>query len=87
MVCCSYRGYWTSRGRPSEKDIAKDAVAALQWTKGDCHRRAPQSGNKSHQIPVIIWCQSIGAGAATNVAANRFSDDLALKVLIMETRF
>lgn len=31
MVCVSYRGYWTSKGRPSERGMAKDAVAALEW--------------------------------------------------------
>jgi uncharacterized protein len=31
VVCLSYRGYWTSRGRPTEAGIRLDAVAALEW--------------------------------------------------------
>lgn len=84
MVCCSYRGYWTSKGRPSERGIALDAAAALEWIKAAHKRRreieAPQ---------VIIWGQSIGAGVATNIAAQQdpLSGDLLLKALILETPF
>ena len=86
MVCCSYRGYWTSKGRPSEKGIALDAAAALQWIKDD---HARQEGNKTQLVQVIIWGQSIGAGVATNLAAQQdpSSKDLLLEVLILETPF
>ena len=50
MVCCSYRGYWTSQGRPSEKGIAKDAAAALEWIKKDGILQALQSRNESQQV-------------------------------------
>ncbi|KAL3423460.1 hypothetical protein PVAG01_05207 [Phlyctema vagabunda] len=81
MVCCSYRGYWRSKGRPSEQGIAKDAVATLEWIKSHCQ---PQSN-----VPVIIWGQSIGAGVATALAARQelFSDEVALQSLILETPF
>ena len=36
---------------------------------------------------MILWGQSIGAGVATNLAAQRAYDDLALKALILETPF
>ena len=31
IVALSYHGFWTSRGRPSEQDIALDATVALNW--------------------------------------------------------
>ncbi|CZT46773.1 uncharacterized protein RSE6_07261 [Rhynchosporium secalis] len=66
MVCCSYRGYWTSKGRPSEKGIAMDAEASLEWIKDDFPR---QGGKVDEPVPIVIWGQSICAGVATNLAA------------------
>ncbi|GKT91815.1 alpha/beta hydrolase superfamily protein [Colletotrichum tofieldiae] len=67
MVCLSYRGYWTSRGRPSEKGINLDAQAALHWI-GRMHGEHDAHGHQP--LPeVILWGQSIGAGVATNLAA------------------
>ena len=31
VVALSYRGYWTSKGRPSERDITLDVAATLAW--------------------------------------------------------
>lgn len=90
MVCCSYRGYWTSGGRPSEKGIVLDAAAALQWIQQEHGRRqAALSPNETEQINLVIWGQSIGAGVATNLAARQvlFSKNVALKSLILETPF
>src|SRR4051794_33675624 len=42
MVCCSYRGFWTSNGRPSEKGIALDAEATLRWIEKEGSRQAPK---------------------------------------------
>jgi fermentation-respiration switch protein FrsA (DUF1100 family) len=87
MVCCSYRGYWTSKGRPSEKGILQDAAAALKWIR-DVEETSSDEGGKQ-PVSVIIWGQSIGAGVATNLAAQQalFSERLALKMLILETPF
>ncbi|GJD02804.1 alpha beta superfamily [Colletotrichum higginsianum] len=86
IVCLSYRGYWTSRGRPSEKGINLDAQAALHWIERvhgehDAHRHQP--------LPeVILWGQSIGAGVATNLAAwEAFPSTVRLRSLILETPF
>ena len=89
MVCCSYRGYWTSKGRPSEKGIALDAAASLDWIREDALR---QGGKATEPIPVVIWGQSIGAGVATNLAlqAHLFyasKPDLLLETLVLETPF
>ncbi|KAJ8066544.1 hypothetical protein OCU04_005600 [Sclerotinia nivalis] len=84
FVCCSYRGYWTSRGRPSEKGIMMDAEATMQWVKKDFESRPDFDG-----CEIILWGQSIGAGVATGLAAKDgiFSDELRLQKLILETPF
>lgn len=88
IVCCSYRGYWTSKGRPTEKGISLDAIAALNWIKEE---GAKQIGltDGAGQIELVIWGQSIGAGVATNLAAKQvlFSGNVALRLLILETPF
>lgn len=83
MVCVSYRGYWTSKGRPSERGIAKDAVAALEWIGSQ-----PRD-NPTRRIPVILWGQSIGAGVATNLAASHelLPKEVDINLLILETPF
>ncbi|WYZ44198.1 hypothetical protein EsH8_VII_000634 [Colletotrichum jinshuiense] len=86
MVCLSYRGYWRSRGRASERGINLDAQAALHWV-GRMHN---EQGAHSHQpLPeLVIWGQSIGAGIATNLAAwETFPSTLRLRSLILETPF
>lgn len=89
MVCCSYRGYWTSKGRPSEKGMALDAVATLKWIKKEEIRQDNDIRGGAEEIRLIIWGQSIGAGVATNLAAQQvlFSEDVVLKSLILETPF
>ncbi|KAL3958984.1 hypothetical protein ACCO45_007146 [Purpureocillium lilacinum] len=86
-VCLSYRGYWTSHDRPSEKGIDKDAVAALQWIS-ELHR----GRNAASQLPepvVVLWGQSIGCGFATNLAARSDSNATTLDInaLVLETPF
>ncbi|KAM3077902.1 hypothetical protein ACMFMF_004320 [Clarireedia jacksonii] len=84
FVCCSYRGYWTSSGRPSERGIIRDAEATLHWVKKNFEARANPDG-----CDVILWGQSIGAGVATGLAAKEdmFSSQLRLQLLILETPF
>ncbi|OHE93728.1 hypothetical protein CORC01_10955 [Colletotrichum orchidophilum] len=88
MVCLSYRGYWTSRGRPSEKGINLDAQAALHWI-GRMHSEQDVYVHHQPTTPeVILWGQSIGAGVATNLAAwEAFPPTLRLRSLILETPF
>ena len=83
MVCLSYRGYWTSRGRPSERGIAKDAIAALEWIASQ-PREDPTC-----RVPVILWGQSIGAGVATKLAASHelLPREVQIRTLILETPF
>ena len=60
MVALSPRGYWKSRGRPSEAGIQLDAQATLQWVF---------SRYDPHRTRVVLWGQSIGAGVATTALA------------------
>ena len=60
LVALSYRGYWRSRGRPSEPGLVRDAAAALSW----CATRFPAG------TPMVLWGQSLGAAVATAVAAD-----------------
>ncbi|KAL6887641.1 Alpha/Beta hydrolase protein [Trichoderma longibrachiatum] len=85
MVCLSYRGYWTSHDRPSEKGINLDSEAALRWiTK--LHRERHQDAQRA---PItILWGQSIGCGFATNVASKAGDGDtLPINALVLETPF
>lgn len=83
MVCLSYRGYWTSKGRPSESGIAKDAVATLEWIASQ------PRGDSASRVPVVLWGQSIGTGVATNLAASLelLPKNVDIKLLILETPF
>lgn len=87
MVCLSYRGYWTSHDRPSEKGINLDSEAALRWIHEKLHANAPQG---TPDPIIILWGQSIGCGFATNLAAKTSSCkmiDLPIRALVLETPF
>lgn len=63
LVGVSYRGFWTSKGRPSESGIGLDAVAAVHYALTEF----PESSNQ--QTCLVLWGQSIGAGVVTAAAA------------------
>lgn len=85
MVCLSYRGYWTSRGRPSERGINKDAEAAARWIAD--RSRAELEGAGAPPV-LILWGQSVGTGFATNLAVSpNFPESLLLDSIILETPF
>ncbi|KAI0545527.1 Alpha/Beta hydrolase protein [Xylaria curta] len=89
MVCLSYRGYWTSRGRPTENGLRLDSAAAIDWISRK-HQEASGDDPRSPQNPaeVILWGQSIGCGVATNLAAEKaMPGNLRLNSLILETPF
>ncbi len=62
IVGVSYRGFWTSKGRPSERGIVLDVASALGWVTSTY-----ASGNEDIQL--VLWGQSIGAGIACSAAA------------------
>ena len=80
----SYRGFWASKGRPSEQGIKLDAKAALQWVLGRYNLA---------KTKIVIWGQSIGAGVATTALASFVkteTDDqklAAISGLMLETPF
>ncbi|KAJ9657746.1 hypothetical protein H2201_008059 [Coniosporium apollinis] len=86
IVALSYRGFWTSRGRASQKGIEQDATAALAWVQ-------ETYGDQSHDVRLILWGQSIGAGVATDAAARYLQQPpssarhLEVRGLILETPF
>lgn len=89
MVCLSYRGYWTSRGRASERGIALDAQAALEYVSRLQDEEVGENRPGPKPAPVLIfWGQSIGSGVATNLAAwDQFPSRMKLNALVLETAF
>lgn len=85
MVCLSYRGYWTSHDRPSEKGIDLDSEAALRWISRLHHDRYAQTKGAAPNPITILWGQSIGCGFATNLAAKTAT--LPVNALLLETPF
>ncbi|KAL1386937.1 Alpha/Beta hydrolase protein [Phyllosticta capitalensis] len=59
LVAPSYRGFWKSRGRASQRGIERDAKATLEWVR-------QAYGNDAN---IVLWGQSLGAGVAANLAA------------------
>ncbi|KAF2155275.1 alpha/beta-hydrolase [Myriangium duriaei CBS 260.36] len=79
VAALSYRGYWTSRGRPSQKGIASDAQAFLTWVT-----------TNYPNAPLLVWGQSLGAGVALNAIGRAFQNgQLQDRVcgIVLETPF
>ncbi|KAK5682231.1 hypothetical protein LTS10_005357 [Elasticomyces elasticus] len=78
MIALSYRGYWNSAGKASQKGIELDAQAMLGWV----------TENYPHAM-LILWGQSIGAGIASTAAARHIERRSVPPIagLIMETPF
>lgn len=86
----SYRGYWTSAGRPSEIGINYDTRAAVNWISRlheDTYAR-DENGKHTTEPILFVWGQSIGSGFATNLAASgTFPAHFEPAALILETPF
>ena len=63
IFALSYRGFWTSGGRPTQAGIELDSQAALTWLSQNV-LRDPQINTN-----LVLWGQSIGAGVATTALA------------------
>lgn len=90
IACISYRGFWTSHDRPSERGINMDTSAAMQWvTRLHEQRRNETGATSQHESVVILWGQSIGCGFATNLAAANASTTSRLPIgaMVLETPF
>lgn len=87
FVCLSYRGFWTSQGRPSEKGLRLDAEAGAEWI-ARYHEQKFGRGADTPAPILLVWGQSIGCGVATNLAATgRLPTALPIKGMILETPF
>ncbi len=60
LLLWDYRGYGASGGRPSERGIYQDALAAFDAAKA-------MSGN----LPVVVYGHSLGAAVAVQIACER----------------
>ncbi|KAI9730708.1 MAG: hypothetical protein M1834_005677 [Cirrosporium novae-zelandiae] len=88
IIAISYRGFWTSRGRPSQRGIEFDADSALRWVFNE-YRTAEKDTR------LVIWGQSIGAGVAAGAAARLLANAPPMKApriclidgVILETPF
>lgn len=84
ILALSYRGFWTSRGRPSQAGLERDAQAALEWIRQNFDLR---------RTKIVLWGQSIGAGVATTATAHTLHrlgpKSLGVNIcgLILETPF
>ncbi|KAK4251193.1 Alpha/Beta hydrolase protein [Corynascus novoguineensis] len=88
FVCLSYRGYWTSRGRPSEPGLRLDAEAGVRWIAERHERAFGNTGIESTEPILLVWGQSIGSGVATNLAATgRVPAKMPIRGLLLETPF
>ena len=76
IVAVSYRGFWTSTGKPSQKGIERDADAALHWV---LERYYSNSSPPDRLREFVIWGQSIGAGVATNLTAHYLNNPLSFQ--------
>ena len=64
-MALSYRGFWTSSGRPSETGIKRDAAAALAWAA----EAFSSNIDGGEEVRFVLWGQSLGAGVAADAAA------------------
>ncbi|ODH13690.1 hypothetical protein ACO22_07001 [Paracoccidioides brasiliensis] len=84
IVALSYRGYWTSRGRASQRGIEQDALAALRWVQNTYVL-------DGEHTRLVIWGQSIGAGVATGLLmqnlSSRATNPVRVNGVILETPF
>lgn len=71
VVALSYRGFWKSRGRPSQKGIELDAQATLRW--------ASERYGHLPDVELVLWGQSIGVGVATTATATHMDNNVLTK--------
>lgn len=84
IAALSYRGFWTSKGRPSESGIGLDAAAAINHVLTEF----PEPSKPPTSL--VLWGQSIGAGVATAAAAEISSTGHGaprISGLLLETPF
>ncbi|KAL4901712.1 Alpha/Beta hydrolase protein [Aspergillus multicolor] len=66
ITALSYRGYWKSSGRATQRGIEADAQAFLDWV----HDSNTEEG---HDLRIVLWGHSLGAAVASSALAKRLS--------------
>jgi fermentation-respiration switch protein FrsA (DUF1100 family) len=77
VLAVDYRGYGASTGRPSEKGVYRDAVAAVQ----EFNRRFRRA-----EAPVLYWGRSIGSTVAASSLSTQAPDGLVLESPMPDAR-
>ena len=72
-----YRGYGNSQGKPDPAGLVLDGRAALKWAEDQRQKR----GN----IPLIVFCQSLGGAVCTKALSEE--KDIIPKVLVIDSSF
>ncbi|RAH87263.1 alpha/beta-hydrolase [Aspergillus japonicus CBS 114.51] len=67
ITALSYRGYWTSSGRASQRGIERDAQAFLAWVM-------PTYAAPDREVRVVLWGHSLGSAVATTALATYLSN-------------
>ncbi|KAL2841686.1 Alpha/Beta hydrolase protein [Aspergillus pseudoustus] len=66
VVALSYRGYWKSSGRATQRGIELDAQAFLNWV-------SETYGNQDTDLQIVLWGHSLGAAVASTAVATQLS--------------
>jgi pimeloyl-ACP methyl ester carboxylesterase len=66
IAALSYRGYWKSSGRATQRGIEADAAAFLNWVY-DAYR------SEHDDLRVILWGHSLGAAVASSALVRRLA--------------
>ncbi|KAI9369572.1 Alpha/Beta hydrolase protein [Aspergillus egyptiacus] len=86
VVALSYRGYWKSAGRATQRGIELDAQAFLNWV-------AETYVSEETDLRVVLWGHSLGAAVASSATVKYLADTssrgisearLPIKGLILE---
>ncbi len=70
VLIFDYRGYGKSQGRPAEKGLYRDALAAYRWWSNEC----PEG-----QGALVLVGESLGGAVAVHLAANVQVEGLILQ--------
>ncbi|KAJ5159684.1 uncharacterized protein N7482_006688 [Penicillium canariense] len=66
IVALSYRGYWTSSGRPTQSGIELDAQAFLNWV-------SETYSSPETDLQVVLWGHSLGSSIASSALSTYLS--------------
>ncbi|KAL2812168.1 Alpha/Beta hydrolase protein [Aspergillus granulosus] len=66
VVALSYRGYWKSSGRATQRGIELDAQAFLKWV-------SETYNNPDTDLKLVLWGHSLGAAVASTATVTQLS--------------